>query len=254
MPGYDDHVRWALSTAVEGFDFTPVAGRVIDGPLPWDYRALARRAVAEATGPVLDLGTGGGEFLAGLGPFPPGSAATEGWPPNVHLARATLAPHGVRLHALPPEHATRLPLPDATFAVVLDRHEDYDPAEVARVLAPGGVFLTQQVGSTDGTRLNGALGGPGPDVPEGVALAPFAAGLTRAGLNVERAEEHEQGRTFTDIGAVIWYLRMVAWQIPDFDVARYDAPLRGLHAAFERGEQFRDVAPRFVLAARRPAR
>ncbi|CAM3261815.1 hypothetical protein OCAE111667_00205 [Occultella aeris] len=60
----------------------------------------------------------------------------------------------MRVHALPPDDATRLPLPDATFAVVLDRHEAYDPAEVSRVLAPGGGFLTQQVGSADGTRLN----------------------------------------------------------------------------------------------------
>ncbi|WP_163544264.1 hypothetical protein [Occultella kanbiaonis] len=59
------------------------------------------------------------------------------------------------------------------------------------------------------------------------------------------------GRTFTDVDAVIWYLRMIPWQVPDFDVARYEAPLRDLHAAFERGEQFRDVAPRFVLSARR---
>ncbi|WP_163544263.1 hypothetical protein [Occultella kanbiaonis] len=80
MPSFEQHVQWALSTPTEGFDFTPVHGRVVDGALPWDFAGLARAAIAQADGPVLDLGTGGGEFLAGLGPFPPGSVATEGWP------------------------------------------------------------------------------------------------------------------------------------------------------------------------------
>lgn len=36
------------------------------------------------------MGTGGGEFLAGLQPLPPHTCATEGYPPNIPIAQQRL--------------------------------------------------------------------------------------------------------------------------------------------------------------------
>ena len=36
-----------------------------------------------------------------------------------------------------------MPWGDGEFDLVMNRHESYDLAEVARVLSPGGLFLTQ---------------------------------------------------------------------------------------------------------------
>ncbi|HKF19614.1 MAG TPA: hypothetical protein VKF14_20815 [Candidatus Dormibacteraeota bacterium] len=36
----------------------------------------------------------------------------------------------------------RLPFRDGAFALVIDRHEAFNAREVARVLAPDGVFIT----------------------------------------------------------------------------------------------------------------
>ena len=40
-----------------------------------------------------------------------------------------------------------LPFDDESFDVVIDRHGDYNPPEIYRVLKPGGVVIMQQVGA-----------------------------------------------------------------------------------------------------------
>lgn len=117
------------------------------------------------------------------------------------------------------EEDARLPLPDAHFDLVINRHESFDPHEVRRILRPGGLFLTQQVGGQDNVELNQAL-------QETVTLsygawdaAEAARQLRDAGLEVlDEREAFSPGR-FVDIGAVVMYLRITPWQIDGFDVA-----------------------------------
>src|SRR5919202_3355801 len=62
-----------------GWDFSYLRGRMEEGQPSWNYAELVR---ARLTGlpAVLDLGTGGGEFLAQLAPLPPRTVATEADP------------------------------------------------------------------------------------------------------------------------------------------------------------------------------
>jgi hypothetical protein len=60
--------------------------------------------------------------------------------------------------------------------------------------------------------------------------------------------------TFYDVGAVVYHLRLVAWQIPDFDPERYDVALRRSHQRIG-AEGALDVhAHRFLIIAERPRR
>ena len=105
---------------------------------------------------MLDLGTGGGEFLSSVGSLPPDTCATEGYRPSLPLARARLEPLGVQVvETLPGD---RLPVDDARFGLVIDRHESLSAREVQRVLRPGGLFVTRQVGGRDNILLNRLLG------------------------------------------------------------------------------------------------
>jgi hypothetical protein len=86
---YDELVAAASAALTEGWDFSFLAGRIGDSPLPWNYVELAQAAVAEARA-VLDLDTGGGETLAEvLGGIPDSIdssrtvVATEPYPPNL---------------------------------------------------------------------------------------------------------------------------------------------------------------------------
>jgi len=109
---------------------------------PWDYVQRARQLLSSA-GSVLDLGTGGGERLSDiLRGFRGRAVATEEWVVNAPLAARQLRPLGAGVLWC---SALSLPLAGESFELVLDRHEALEPAEVARVLAPGGMVLTQQV-------------------------------------------------------------------------------------------------------------
>jgi len=142
-----------------------------------------------------------------------------------------------------------LPFADGSLDVVLDRHESYDAREVARVLAPGGRLLTQQV---DGESLADLLAVfcVRPAVSE-VKLDRFVADAARAGLSVERGEDWWGVSTFHDVGALVYYLKAVPWEVPDFSVARHEAILRALQQRIERDGTLRFRIGRFLLIARK---
>ncbi len=96
---FDDLVSEALSQEFTGWDFSWLKGRWKSGPLPWNYRQSVQDTLRQA-GSLLDMGTGGGEFLASLAPLPALTCATEGYAPNVPVARARLEPLGVQVAAM----------------------------------------------------------------------------------------------------------------------------------------------------------
>ena len=246
--GYEASVSQAQRAVVSGWDFSWLRGRS-EGPTPsWSYLDQARGLVRSG-GRVLDLDTGDGELLASLKPLPPGSAATEGWATNVPLARRLLEPLGVRVLEAP---GTRLPVPDGMAGVVLCRHGRLPLLDVARVLRPGGVLLTQQVGSADAAELNAALGAATAQPVDVWTAAAAATAASAAGLEILDVREERPPLDFFAIGAVEFHLRMVAWQVPDFDPVRYDAALRRLHEHIERHGRYRVLGHRFLLRARRP--
>lgn len=237
-----------------GWDFSPLDGRVHEDRPPWDFSAVCRDAIASAT-QVLDLGTGGGEqLLTFVDVLPPGTRATEGWEPNVAVAREALAPHGISVHrydaeAVPP---VAMPFDDACVDLVISRHESFDAAEVARVLRPGGTFVTQQVGGDDFAEAHVIFGAP-VEYPE-VLLPRVAAAVDAAGLVVEESASWAGQTRFDDVGALVRYLRMVPWDVPDdFGVDRYAETLLDLHRSGPAlGEPLVFTQTRFWLRARRP--
>ena len=78
-----------------GWDFSHIYGRYEEeDDLPWDFRAV----IGERLRPehrLLDIDTGGGEFLLSLGHPYSLTSATEGYSPNVKLCGETLKPLGI---------------------------------------------------------------------------------------------------------------------------------------------------------------
>src|SRR5215468_12486711 len=95
---FEDLVAEADSVCVDGWDFSWLDGRATEERPSWGYqRSLSRRLATVSA--ALDIHTGGGEVLAGAGPFPPTMVAIETWPPNAALATKLLHPLGVALVA-----------------------------------------------------------------------------------------------------------------------------------------------------------
>ena len=52
----------------------------------------------------------------------------------------------------------------------------------------------------------------------------------RAGISPGcRPEEAQPITEFYDIGAIVFFLKIIAWQIPDFSAGKYRDPLAALH-------------------------
>lgn len=225
-----------------------MAGRAEGSQPSWSYPDLARARIAQ-TATLLDVDTGGGELLASLGPLPQRTWATEAWARNIPVARRRLEPLGVTV--LPAQEG-RLPLPHGSVGLILNRHGHLVASEARRVLCPGGVLLTQQVGSEDCADLNDMLAAP-PAHAHGSWTARTAEdALSAAGLDVAEVREEHPVLTFYDVGAVVRQLRLVAWQIPDFDPERYDGPLRRLHERILADGRLDVHAHRFLITAGRP--
>ena len=235
----------AAAEPLSGWDFSRLAGRAVSDPLPWDYVALAAEAAGRAER-VLDIDTGGGEVLATLG-VPRGSVALEPYSPNLPVARARLLPYGIEVR---PRTDRRLPCGSSDFDLILNRHGAFDPAEVARVLRPGGVFWTQQVGADNDAELNTALGAA--PVLGGLSSADAAELLRAGGLQVLRADEAWPQTRFLDVGAVVLHLRAVSWQVPDFDVVRHRPQLLEIDRIIRTDGAFTVTDHRLLLHAVRP--
>ena len=79
---------------IHGWDFSHIAGRYEEeDDLPWSYREEISRYLKPDMR-ILDIDTGGGEFLLSLGHPHDRLAAMESYPPNVALCRETLLPLG----------------------------------------------------------------------------------------------------------------------------------------------------------------
>lgn len=245
-----DRWREALAEVPTGWDFSPLAGFHEEEP-PWRWRT-AVEALAPTAERVLDLGTGGGEVLSSLRDLlPEATVATEGWPPNLPVARARLAPLGIEVIPHDPgAPGARLPCPDGSFDLVLSRHEAFDAADVARVLRPGGAFLTQQVGGDDAQELRALFDHPAPH-PE-VTLEAVVHELVSAGLRVDRSAAFHGRYRFEDVPSLLGFLRRTPWNAPtDLDVDRHRAALERVHDTL-RGGPFEATASRFVVLARAP--
>jgi SAM-dependent methyltransferase len=229
--------------------------------LPWDFTALAA-AKAATSSSLLDLGTGGGEWLSELPHRPADTVATEGWQPNVAIARERLAPLGIEVFAVEgaPENAAQrdglpggdLPFERNRFHLVTSRHEAYLAAEVYRVLAPGGQFLTQQIGSGVSDDFYRLFGEPVPAVPVIWDLSLARRQLEGAGLRIETAAEGYREMRFDDVGALAWYLKNVPFVYPGFSIEAARDRLETLHHGLARGEKLRVRQPIFWLQALKP--
>ena len=202
-----------------------LALRVHPATPPWDLDALVAEAVRGTTA-VLEI-----------------------------TSRApTVEPDGFTLVTLDPdvEDPTDLPYPERCIDVVVDRHGGYDAAEVARVLRPGGVFLSDQVAGDDVVELHAVFGAPLPR-PH-LTLDARARELTDAGLEVTAREPWHGPLAFDDVAALVSYLTRVPWRSPaDFMVDGYGNTLIYLHMrAPAWGQPLVFTQSRFLLRAERP--
>ncbi|WP_421384864.1 class I SAM-dependent methyltransferase [Bacillus salacetis] len=231
-----------------GWDFSFISGtgRMASGPLDWSYGTQALRLMQNAQS-LLDMGTGGGEFLSMLRPFPPVIFATEAYEPNIPLAKAKLEPMGVKVMGI--EEDNDLPFENGQFDTIINKHEAYSVSEIQRILQPGGVFLTQQVGGKDCLEINEALGADIEGEYDHWTLDYAVKELKEAGLHIINSGEQYPVQRFYDIGALVYYLTAIPWQVEGFSAEKYLDELFYIHKQIEEKGYYEVKQHRFFIRA-----
>ena len=234
---------------IHGWDFSHIEGRYMEeGDLPWNYREEILRYLKPEMR-ILDIDTGGGEFLLSLNHPHENTAATEKFPPNVDLCRETLLPLGVDFRVADGKGV--LPFEDASFDMVIDRHGDFNPGEIHRVLKTGGLFITQQVGAENDRELVELLCGetdlPFPDQYLKITIDRFA----QTGFEILEGQECFRPIRFYDVGALVWFARIIQWEFPDFSVDRCLDRLMHAQSLLNQSRVIEGSIHRFLLVARK---
>lgn len=234
---------------IHGWDFSYIAGRYTEeDDLPWDYRAIARKLL-EPEFQILDMETGGGEFLLSLGHPCGNTAAMEGYPPNVVVCRERLLPLGIDFREGDGEG--ELPFDRDRFDLILNRHGSYNIKELWRCLKPGGLFLTEQVGGENDRELvELLLSGTEKPFPENT-LEIQRRYLEEQGFLILEGREAFRPIRFFDVGALVWFARVLPWEFPSFSVKRCFDRLMDAQRILEEKGEVAGTIHRFLLLARK---
>ena len=203
-----------------GWDFSPVRDAI--DPVPWTWTSVVRRYLSR-TQRVLDIGTGGGERFVTLAEYYGSGIGIDRDQQMVTVARQN-TPKVLKCRvSFRKMDACALKFPDAAFDVVLNRHAPADTGEIARVLKPGGYFITQQVGAHNHANICDLFScGPGGQYerPAGQTVAAWADALSADGFAVRCRGEYDVAYYYLDAESLIFWLK--ALPVPeDFDIERH---------------------------------
>lgn len=239
-------VSEALEKDFSGWDFGYISERWNESPLSWNYLQIVQEHINPDIH-LLDIDTGGGEILSSLQPFPLHSYATEGYPPNVPVAKKKLERLGVKMVQVWGDDY--LPFKNGVFDLVINRHGAFIANELRRVLKPSGKFITQQVGGQNNFEINELLQEK-PEFKFSYWTLDWAINqLTDAGFQIFDKREEFPETVITDIGALVFHLKIVSWQIEDFSVEKYYDKLVRIHNNIQEKGDLHIKSHRILIAA-----
>lgn len=248
---FETLINNAVSASFQGWDFSFVDNRFLEESTSWDYRSLLLNRIPKVNS-LLDIDTGGGEFLRSMGEttsLPLDTSATEKYLPNIPIASAKLSKLGIDVYKVSNDAA--LPFADESFDLIVCRHGSFNEKEIFRILKKGGEFITQQVGGSNNFALNQVFS---PSMVKSTfewSLASCSSELLKAGFCMEEALEEFPHTIFKDIGAIVYYLKAIPWQIPDFDVQGFLPQLQILHEKIQKAGHFETSSHRFLVQCRK---
>jgi SAM-dependent methyltransferase len=245
-----DHARERLRPYVErgrsatGWSFDVHSRKLENRHWRYDDRA---QALVQNAKTVLDIGTGGGErFSSYCDAYTGKAVATEGWEINAPIARDRLRALNVDVVHCDDEH---LPFSEVSFDLVLNRHSALDAQDVARVLKPGGVLLTEQIWShwrevkRYFPRMNEFSG----------LWLDYSMALRAAGLTLTDCRAHIVPAAFENLGDFVFMLCVASWTIADFDPLYSDLePLLELERDLSTPDGLVLSDGAFIIEARKP--
>lgn len=234
----------------KGWDFSYISKRKLEEPLPWNYDNIVRQYL-KSNSILLDMGTGGGEYLLTLNHPYHNTFVTEAYPPNFELCKSKLTPLGIDVRQVFDDSC--LPFENSMFDVIINKHESFDIKEVCRLLKPTGLFITQQVGGLNNKELSRFLINNFKEIISNEHnLKNNSMLIQNQGLTILKSEEYFPKLKFFDIGALVYFARIIEWEFPNFSVDRCFEKLCQLQSIVEQQGYIESEEHRFIIVAQKP--
>ncbi|MGX7015147.1 class I SAM-dependent methyltransferase [Vagococcus silagei] len=231
----------------KGWDFSSISKDFWQESTDWDYFKIVNEYL-QPNMSLLDMGTGGGELLMTFKHPPLKTSVTEGWVTNFELLQKRLTPKGIIVKFV--QEDDFLDFPDNSFDIVLNSHESFLISEVKRVLKPKGIFITQQVGDMNGVNLASRL------IPNyqkddfTLHLSSVVRELRENQFDVFEQFEAYPIQKFFSMDALIYYVRTISWEFPNFSVETHMDELMSLQEELLRTGYIYNQEHRFMVVAK----
>jgi len=230
-----------------GWNFSYIKGRMIEDKLSWNYKNIVENNLVGKES-LLDMNTGGGEFLCSFSKLPKNVCATESFEPNILIAEKRLREKNILLKTI--RNNSELPFDNEYFDIVINRHGSYEIKELKRILKKDGLFITQQVGGLNGIDFNMAFETKIMDYVEWCLIKNIEM-FRDAGMEIVEFKENIGKMKFNDIGAIVYYLKCIPWQVKDFSIDKYYNKLEIMNEIIEKNGFIDFVLHRFYMIIRK---
>lgn len=232
----------------QGWDFSYINGRWDGECIPWDYEKILLSYLKKEY-KLLDMGTGGGEFLLTLNhPFC-NTAITESYPPNVAICKEKLQPLGITVKQVFDD--CKLPFEDSSFDIIINRHESFDVGEIKRILKVGGYFITQQVGAKNDVDLSEKVINNFKPLYPNNNLKNNIKAFEDKGFEIIKSEESFTPIRFYDTGALVYFAKIIEWEFPNFSVDNCFENLCKIDKEIKEVGYIEGTEHRFLLVAKK---
>lgn len=233
---------------LNGWDFSKVKAAA-EG-VKWQfYNEVTQRLKQPDT--LLDIGTGGGEalisithacsFLVGIDQS---SGMVQTANHNLQISNKT----NVQFMQM---DAEKLDFPDNYFNVVSCRHSPFNAAEVMKVLANDGIFLTQQVSEGDKLNISQAFGRGQRTNLDGTLKNRYIEELNEAGFSTIQSFEYDAVEYFATYEDLVFLLKHTPI-IPDFGKYKDDFEILEKFIADNKTEKgIQTNSKRFMIIAKK---
>lgn len=231
----------------QGWNFSYLDDRWEFEKLPWDYKYILKEYL-KPNYQLLDMGTGGGEFLLSLNHPYEKTSVTEAFEPNVKLCKDKLSPLGICVRQVYDD--AELPFEDNSFDMIINKHDSCNVKEINRTLKPNGIFITQQVGGKNNEILSNRL------------IKNFEPKYSYLNLNyaVDKLEknlfkilyknEYFPYLHFYDVGTIVYYAKIIEWEFPGFSVDSCFDELCRMYEELKKKPYIESYEHRFIVVAK----
>ncbi|NFE93534.1 class I SAM-dependent methyltransferase [Clostridium botulinum] len=234
--------------AFKGWDFSYLKNRWDDEELPWNYKDILKKYL-NSDYKLLDMGTGGGEFLLTINHPYSNTSVTEMWKPNFELCKQKLEPLGIEVKQA--FNDSKLPFEDNTFDMIINRHESFNIKEVRRILKPNGIFVTQQVGGKNNEVLSNVLIKDFKPLYSENTLDNNLRNLEKNSFEILYSKEYFPYLRFKDIGAIVYFAKIIEWEFPNFSVENCFDKLCKLNEEINVKGYIESIEHRFIIVCRK---